>query len=246
MLRVKNSKAPISAPPLANTATCGHHRQDVGMIRIGVEFCRVINPVPVHHQKERKKDDQTHFALALYTRILTQTTRIPNSYTYPSLFKACSSQPWLQHGRALHTHVLKFLELPYDHFVQASLLNFYSKCGELGVSRFLFDQITKPDLASWNSILTAYAHNTSVEYEASPDNAYDSTNLSLEALLLFSQMQKSLTRPNEVSVVALISSCADVGALSQGLWAHSYVLSNGLKLNRSNVVFRLNQLPKYG
>ncbi|KAK4345337.1 hypothetical protein RND71_035513 [Anisodus tanguticus] len=180
----------------------------------------------------RKKDDQTHFALALYTRILTQTTRIPNSYTYPSLFKACSSQPWLQHGRALHTHVLKFLEPPYDHFVQASLLNFYSKCGELGVSRFLFDQITKPDLASWNSILAAYAHNTSVEYEASPDNAYDSTNLSLEALLLFSQMQKSLTRPNEVSVVALISSCADVGALSQGLWAHSYVLSNGLKLNR--------------
>ncbi|KAK4349318.1 hypothetical protein RND71_032073 [Anisodus tanguticus] len=200
-------------------------------------FNQVTNPTIflfntlISSSRARKGDDQTHFALALYTRILTQTTLIPNSYTYPSLFKACSSQPWLQHGRALHTHVLKFLEPPYDHFVQASLLNFYAKCRELGVSRFLFDQITKPDLASWNSILTAYARNTSVQYEASPDNAYDSTNLSLEVLLLFSQMQKSLTSPNEVSVVALISSCADVGALSQGLWAHSYVLSNGLKLN---------------
>ncbi|KAF3667745.1 Pentatricopeptide repeat-containing protein [Capsicum annuum] len=179
-----------------------------------------------------KEDDQTHFALALYTRILTQTTLIPNSYTYPSLFKACSSQPWLQHGRALHTHVLKFLEPPYDHFVQASLLNFYSKCGELGISRFLFDQITGPDLASWNSILAAYAHNNSVYYEFNLDNVYDSSSLSLEVLLLFSQMQKSLTRPNEVSLVALISACAELGALSQGVWAHSYVLRNGLNLNR--------------
>ncbi|XP_019260716.1 PREDICTED: pentatricopeptide repeat-containing protein At5g43790-like [Nicotiana attenuata] len=144
-----------------------------------------------------RKDDQVHFSLALYTRILTQTTLKPNNYTYPSLFKACSSQPWLQNGRALHTHVLKFLEPPYDHFVQASLLNFYSRSGELGVSRFLFDQITRPDLASWNSILTAYAHNTSVQYEASLDNAYDNTNLSLEVLLLFNQMQKSLASLNE-------------------------------------------------
>nr|XP_016505184.1 PREDICTED: pentatricopeptide repeat-containing protein At5g43790 [Nicotiana tabacum] len=179
-----------------------------------------------------RKDDQLHFSLALYSRILTQTTLKPNNYTYPSLFKACSSQPWLQHGRALHTHVLKFLEPPYDHFVQASLLNFYSMSGELGVARFLFDQITRPDLASWNSILTAYAHNTSVQSEASFDNAYDSTNLSLEVLLLFNQMQKSLTSPNEVSLVALISACADLGALSQGIWAHSFVLRNGLKLNR--------------
>lgn len=181
----------------------------------------------------RKQDDQkTHFALALYTRILTQTTLIPNSYTYPSLFKACSSQPWLQHGRALHTHVLKFLEPPYDCFVQASLLNFYSKCGELGVSRVLFDQITEPDLASWNSILSAYAHNSPFYYGSNLDNVYNSSSLSLEVLLLFSQMQKSLTCPNEVSLVALITACADLGALSQGIWSHSYVLKNGLKLNR--------------
>ncbi|MCD7449104.1 hypothetical protein HAX54_049218 [Datura stramonium] len=279
--KVRNLWTPPPSP--AATAAFTHQRPDVGMIRIGVEFCRVINPVPVHHQKEsshfalmtcesrilissstiastisyalrifnhvnnptiflfntliasslaRKGDDQTNFALVLYTRILTQTTLIPNSYTYPSLFKACSLQPWLQHGRALHAHVLKFLKPPYDHFVQASLLNFYSKCGELGVSRFLFDQIIGPDLASWNSILAAYAHNNSVYYESNLDNVYDSSSLQLEVLLLFSQMQKSLTCPNEVSLVALISACADLGALSQGIWAHSYVHRNGLKLNR--------------
>lgn len=102
----------------------------------------------------------------------------------------------------------------------------------MGVARFLFDQITGPDLASWNSILAAYAHNYSVYYEADLDSVYDSSSLSLEVLLLFSQMQKSLTCPNEVSLVALISACADLGALSHGIWAHSYVLRNDLKLNR--------------
>ncbi|KAK9288496.1 hypothetical protein L1049_016955 [Liquidambar formosana] len=115
----------------------------------------------------------THLAFSLYIRILTHDTLKPNSYTFPSLFKACGSHPWLNHGRALHTHVLKFLEPTYDDFVQASLLNFYAKCGKVGVSR-----------------------------------------------------------PNEVTLVALIGACADLGMLSQGAWAHVYVLKNNLRLNR--------------
>ncbi|XP_058001097.1 pentatricopeptide repeat-containing protein At5g43790 isoform X2 [Hevea brasiliensis] len=99
----------------------------------------------------------THIAFSLYRRILSHKTVKPNSYTYPSLFKACGLHPWVHHGLALHTHVLKFLEPTYDHFVQASLLNYYANSGKLGVARYLFDQISKPDLATWNSILAAYA-----------------------------------------------------------------------------------------
>ncbi|CAL5347258.1 unnamed protein product [Camellia sinensis] len=171
-----------------------------------------------------KQKHHTHIAFSLYTRILTHTTLRPNNYTYPSLFKACGSHPWIEQGRALHTHVLKFLEPPYDHFVQASLLNFYSKCGKVGIARYLFDQITQPDLATWNSILSAYARNASV-------NSVSDISLSMEVLSLFSDMQNSLIRPNEITLVALISACADLAALSQGTWAHIYVLKNNLELN---------------
>ncbi|KAK2980660.1 hypothetical protein RJ640_011468 [Escallonia rubra] len=174
----------------------------------------------------------THVAFSLYSRILTHTSLKPNNYTYPSLFKACGCHPWLQHGLALHTHVLKFLEpTSYDNFVQASLLNFYSKCGKVGVCRYLFDQISKPDLGSWNSILSAYAQNAGSLNGVSSNNV-DDINLSLEVLFLFSDMQRSLIRPNEVTLVALISACADLGALSQGSWAYAYVLKNKMKLNR--------------
>lgn len=99
--------------------------------------------------------DQIHLALSLYNHILTHNTLQPNSFTFPSLFKACASHPWLQHGPPLHAHVLKFLQPPYDPFVQNSLLNFYAKYGKLCVSRYLFDQISEPDLATWNTMLAA-------------------------------------------------------------------------------------------
>ncbi|RVX22337.1 Pentatricopeptide repeat-containing protein [Vitis vinifera] len=114
----------------------------------------------------------THIAFSLYSRVLTHTTLKPNGFTFPSLFKACGSQPWLRHGRALHTHVLKFLEPTCDPFVQAALLNYYAKCGK-------------------------------------------DVSLSLEVLTLFIEMQKSLIKANEVTLVALISACAELGALSQ-------------------------------
>ncbi|XP_027169772.1 pentatricopeptide repeat-containing protein At5g43790-like [Coffea eugenioides] len=177
---------------------------------------------------------KTHDALSLYNRIFSNnmtSSAKPNNYTYPSLFKACGAQLWFQHGKALHAHVLKFLEPPYDQFVQASLLNFYSSCGKIGIARYLFDQTIQPDLAVWNSILSAYATNCSVNFDANADSFCDSTGLWLEVLHLFSEMQKCSIQPNEVTLVALISACADLGALSQGMWAHGYVVRKKLGLN---------------
>ncbi|MFS7932957.1 putative tetratricopeptide-like helical domain superfamily [Helianthus anomalus] len=46
-------------------------------------------------------------------------------------------------------------------------------------------------------------------------------------------MQKGAkVKANEVSFVALINTCADLGAFSQGIWAHCYVVKNNMKLNR--------------
>ncbi|XVF63033.1 hypothetical protein PTKIN_Ptkin09bG0056300 [Pterospermum kingtungense] len=53
----------------------------------------------------------------------------------------------------------------------------------------------------------------------------------MEALYLFNEMQVSLVKPSEVTLVALIGACANLGALSQGLWAHVYVLKYSIKLN---------------
>ena len=62
--------------------------------------------------------------------------------------------------------------------------------------------------------------------------SFEDADMSLEALHLFCDVQLSQIKPNEVTPVALISACSNLGALSQGAWAHGYVLRNNLKLNR--------------
>ncbi|KAL8254059.1 hypothetical protein R6Q59_032280 [Mikania micrantha] len=185
-------------------------------------FNTIISSILTHHNHHSQ---HTHLAISLYNQILCIKSIRPNSYTYPSLFKACGSNPiWLKHGLALHAHVFKFLDpSEYDQFVQASLISFYSKYGKIGVCRYLFSQISQPDLGSWNSLLSAYKSGVSVS----------DSGLSMEVLCLFSDMQRgSKVKPNEVSFVALINACADLGAFSQGIWAHSYLVKSNLKLNR--------------
>ncbi|PWA91557.1 pentatricopeptide repeat-containing protein [Artemisia annua] len=150
----------------------------------------------------------------------------PNGYTYPSLFKACGSKlesnsVWVKYGRALHTHVVKYLDpVECDEFVYASLISFYSKCGKFGVCKYLFGRVSRPDLGLWNCMLSAC------------NNGVNDSGMSTDVLCLFSDMQKDLrVKPNEVSFVALINACGNLGAFSQGVWAHCYVVKNSLKVN---------------
>ncbi|KAH6759199.1 hypothetical protein C2S51_019434 [Perilla frutescens var. frutescens] len=88
-----------------------------------------------------------------------------------------------------------------------------------------------PNLATWNSILFAYARNSSVSFSVDHGLLDECTSSSPEVLNLFSRMQKSLVEPNEVTPVALITACAELGVLSQGFWAHVYIIKNWLTLN---------------
>lgn len=74
----------------------------------------------------------------------------------------------------------------------------------------------------WNILLAAYTRNAS----------FEDVDLSLEVLHVFNEMQESQVRPNEVTLVALIAACSNIGALSQGVWAHAYVLRNNIVMNR--------------
>ncbi|CAN8247840.1 unnamed protein product [Cochlearia groenlandica] len=172
-----------------------------------------------------RHSSQYHIAFSLYVQILRSVVIRPNAYTYPSLFKASAFHH--RHGRALHAHVLKFLEPVHrDRFVQAALVGFYANCGNLRLARSLFERINEPDLATWNTLLASYA--TSGDGDGESD-----LGLVEEALRLFGEMQRSslVVRPNEVSLVALIKSCARLGSFRGAACAHVYLLKNNLCLN---------------
>ena len=89
-----------------------------------------------------------------------------------------------------------------------TLMDAYAKCGEMDVSRKVFDGMDEKDTFSWNSMIAEYAQN----------------GLSAEAFHVFSDMVKSgKVRCNAVTLSAVLLACANSGALQVGKCIHDQV-----------------------
>ncbi|XP_062203503.1 pentatricopeptide repeat-containing protein At5g43790-like [Phragmites australis] len=164
-------------------------------------------------------------ALALYALLFllppSSSPLRPNAFTYPPLLRAAPPGASL----ALATHSLKFLgahAAVRDRVLGAALLDVFARCGRIASCRRVFDRIAHPDLPAWNALLSAYAR------WARDLSCADSAGVVLD---LFTRLMSSAVSPNEITLVAVISSCGEVGALGHGVWAHAYVLKRRLAVN---------------
>ncbi|KAI9191455.1 hypothetical protein LWI28_008680 [Acer negundo] len=170
-----------------------------------------------------------------------------NNYTFPPLIKACSILvSFLETtGRLVHTHVVKF-GFNDDPFVVCSLIEFYSLIHDMRSARVLFDKTLKRDVVMWTAMIDGYGkmedvENARVLFEKMPERnaitwsaimaAYSRVSDFKEVLSLFRQMQEAGTNPNESVLVSVLTACAHLGAVTQGLWVHSYAKRYNLDKN---------------
>ncbi|KAF3435512.1 hypothetical protein FNV43_RR22601 [Rhamnella rubrinervis] len=101
--------------------------------------------------------------------------------------------------------------------VNTVLVYLYGKWGMIENSKKIFYTISdqgKRSVLPWNAIIGAYVQN------GSP----------MEALILFRQMvEQPNHRPNHVTMVSVLSACAQVGDLDLGKWVHEYLELQGRK-----------------
>ncbi|CAN6439633.1 unnamed protein product [Victoria cruziana] len=95
----------------------------------------------------------------------------------------------------------------------------YTKCGDMESARRLFDEIPQRDIVSWNAIISGYV--------LCGDHSH--------AMELFEEMQEAGERPDEVTLLSLLSACADGGALDIGKKIHR-LLEEGDAVNELSVV----------
>ncbi|CAI0465720.1 unnamed protein product [Linum tenue] len=108
-------------------------------------------------------------------------------------------------GLALHTYPL------------SRLLFVSSSSSPPAHTLCIFNQIPNPTIFLFNTVISCFANHTNRTH----------------TLHLFHEMQRNANvRPNEVTLVAVIGACSNLGALGQGAWAHRLVLKSGLNLNR--------------
>lgn len=164
----------------------------------------------------------------------------PNEFTLSSLLKGCP----LEHGKTLHPHAIK-LGFDCNMHVRTALVDVYSRGGDLVSARQLFDTMPERSLVSLTSMITGYAKhgdlvNARVLFDEMRERdavcwnvmigGYAKYGKPTEALTLFRKMLTKMN-PNEVTIVAVLSACGQLGALESGKWIHSYVNNNRIHMN---------------
>lgn len=170
-----------------------------------------------------------------------------NNYTFPPLIKACIALDRCSKviGRLVHAHVVKSGYCD-DPFVVSGFIEFYSSSREVETARLLFDKIMTKDVVLWTAMIDGYGKMGDVQsarelFDEMPERnviswsammaAYSRVSNFKEVVALFSEMQNMGIKPNESILVTVITACAHLGALMQGLWVHSYAKRFNLDSN---------------
>lgn len=114
--------------------------------------------------------------------------------------------------------------------VFTAVITGYAKCGDLLAARQIFDELDDKDVASWNAMITAYAH----------------AGLTEEAVALFHLMLDNGGRqnvhPNHTTIATIASAFAQSGSPSQASFLQAYVDGHGAELLNSHTVAALIDL----
>ncbi|XP_022987264.1 pentatricopeptide repeat-containing protein At5g56310 [Cucurbita maxima] len=180
-------------------------------------------------------------AISLYSRILIEGLR-PDSYTIPFVLKAVVQLSVVEVGRQIHTQTVSS-GLDTDVNVVTSLIQMYSSCGCVSDARKLFDLVDYKDVALWNAMVAGYVKVAELNsarkvFDKMPQRnviswtaliaGYAQTNRPDAAIELFRKMQLEKVEPDEIAMLAVLSACADLGALELGEWIHNYIEKHSL------------------
>ncbi|CAL5192792.1 unnamed protein product [Lathyrus oleraceus] len=153
-----------------------------------------------------------------------------SAVTFSIALILASSLSLVEVGRQIHPRVLKF-GLNNDGFIRSSLVEMYGKCGRMDkVSTILKDvplnflrkgnfgvtcKEPKAGIVSWSSMVSGYVWNRKYE----------------DGIKTFMSMIRELVVVDIRTVVTIISTCANAGALEFGKQIHAYIKKIGHRVD---------------
>lgn len=129
----------------------------------------------------------------------------PNSESFTSVLSACAGLTALEQGKEIHGEIIR-CGFQSDVFVGSALVNMYGKCGSIKNARGVFDKMNQRDVVSWTTMIEGYAM----------------YGCGKEALALFEEMKQSGTKPNDVTLLGVLSACCHSGLVNEGIQYFNY------------------------
>ncbi|CAN6456326.1 unnamed protein product [Victoria cruziana] len=142
----------------------------------------------------------TFQALSLFHEMQMSNYR-PDKITLVSLSQACSQLGNVGLSRCLHGYIMR-TPAELDIVVYNSLITMYARCGRLNYACRLFHMIdiNVRNVSTWSAIIGALATHGN----------------GMEALELFSEMQKVGPQPDDVTFMVVLSACRHSGLVNEG------------------------------
>ncbi|KAF7805120.1 pentatricopeptide repeat-containing protein [Senna tora] len=153
-------------------------------------------------------------SLKLFAQMRSCRSVNPNSLTYLSSLMACSGLQALKEGCKIHGLLWK-LGMQSDLLIESSLMDLYSKCGNLEAAWQIFESAEELDEVSLTVILVAFAQN----------------GLEDEAIQIFMRMVKSGIEIDPDMVSAVLGVFSIDTSLTLGKQIHSLIIKKNFIQN---------------
>ncbi|KAK9146089.1 hypothetical protein Sjap_005992 [Stephania japonica] len=131
----------------------------------------------------------------------------PDSITFTNVLPAIARMGFLRQGKEIHAMSIR-KGFYFNLFVSNALIDMYAKCHCLTLARNVFDTLPK-DEVSYNVLIMRYSYQT---------------ELCLESLNLFLQMRHSGVKHDAVSLMGVLSACANLAMMKQGKEIHGQLM----------------------
>ncbi|XP_045821121.1 pentatricopeptide repeat-containing protein At5g44230 [Trifolium pratense] len=167
-------------------------------------------------------------SIRLYSSMLHRNI-FPISFTFSALFSSLKN-PTL--GSQLHVHAFLF-GFVSDLYVSNTIIDMYVKCGLLQSARMVFDEMPHRDAVSWTELIVAYARSGDMDsacelFDGLPFKdmvswtsmvtGYAQNAMPKKALEFFRKMREGGVETDEITLVGVISACAQLGVSGHANW----------------------------
>ncbi|XP_039004061.1 pentatricopeptide repeat-containing protein At3g49710-like [Hibiscus syriacus] len=151
-------------------------------------------------------------ALALFQEIVKRGLDV-DMFTLASVLTAFTSLKDLLGGFQFHAMLIK-TGFHQNAHAASGLIDLYSKCGgDMPDCRKVFEEVYRPDLVVWNTLISGYSLND---------------ELPKEALECFREMQRVGYHPDDCSFVNVVSACSNSSSPSLGRQIHTLITKSNV------------------
>ena len=141
---------------------------------------------------------QCHEALKCLAKMRSDSLS-PDVITFMCILKACGNAGAIDEGTQIHNEIVCSGLLKKDIALGNALVDMYAKCGMLVKSQEVLDELPIRNVISWNALISGYAEQGQGQ----------------EALNCFVQMQDEGLKPNETTLLCVLSACSHGGLVNE-------------------------------